>query len=72
MLEVFAPGTKVEVGDDKLSATIVSVNIKGNGHVEYNVGYWKSDNTYTEVWLPVREVKGIAQSKRLPIGFATC
>jgi hypothetical protein len=69
MLDIFSPGSEVEVGSDKLRATIVSVCVKGKGHVEYNVSYWKADNTYTEVWLPSLEVRGFAGAKKEKIGF---
>jgi hypothetical protein len=75
MLQVFEPGTIVEIGFDLnspstsvIKATVVFVELHPAAHVLYHCAWW-NDNVLEEKCLPACMVKAADSSHRIKIGF---
>lgn len=66
---VLAPGQRVAVPDADLTGVLVlSVAIRGETEVQYEVAYWKNGERKT-TWADSREVTPDANGAALVIGF---
>ncbi len=67
MIEVYAPGSKVTIGDG-ITAEVAEVAIKAGGYVYYSLVWWASGERVSEVLEAFEVTAGVAE---LEIGFRT-
>ena len=67
---VYAPGSQVALlpGNEYLSARVLAVQVRENGHVLYHLAYW-AGNGRTEEWVPEAEVHAVDEPVKMAIGF---
>lgn len=68
-IELIAVGSPVEIGiDDKIKAIVTAISIHNKGRVLYQCAWWNG-LTHESIWLEELEVRAVAETRSVRIGF---